>query len=184
MVSYARLRTRNQITIAMLTLLKTHRIDDIEVTQICEAALIKRSTFYRYFHDKIEVTEAVLDKLLEDWQNADQEQGQRTAAEIADFFMDNYDVLSHLRVEPYSRHYADIQRILQRWIMAQLGHRQSSTQPFIERIRRTHDPMLSIIFILDGTFGVLAQANLSNQRDRLRVKAFLMEVVTGIQDHK
>ncbi|MTV82278.1 TetR/AcrR family transcriptional regulator [Secundilactobacillus folii] len=182
MVSYARLRTRNQITIAMLTLLKTHRIDDIEVTQICEAALIKRSTFYRYFHDKIEVTEAVLDKLLEDWQNAGH--GERTPAEIADFFMDNYDVFSHLQVDASSRHYADIQKILQRWIMARIGQRKKFTQPVIERVRRTHDPMLSIIFLLDGTFGVLAQANLSNQRDRLRVKAFLMEVVEGIQNYK
>lgn len=182
MVSYARLRTRNQITMAMLTLLKTHRIEEIEVTQICEAALIKRSTFYRYFHDKIEVTEAVLDKLLADWQNAGNE--ERTPAEIAEFFMDNFDVLSHLRVDTSNRHYADIQRILQRWLMARIGQRKKSSSPVIERIRRTHDPMLSIIFILDGTFGVLAQANLSNQRDRLRVKAFLMEVVDGIQNYK
>jgi Transcriptional regulator len=178
MVSYARLRTRNQITMAMLTLLKTHRIENIEVTQICEAAFIKRSTFYRYFHDKLDLSEAVLDKLLENWQNDGHE--EHTAAEIADFFMDNYDVLSHLRVDPNSRHYAETQRILQNWLMTHITAEDESAPTVIYKIRRAHDPMLLSTFLLEGVFGVLAQANLSNQRDRLRVKAFLVEVVERI----
>ncbi|MCH5461604.1 TetR/AcrR family transcriptional regulator [Lactobacillus sp. LC28-10] len=178
MVSYARLRTRNQITSAMLTLLKTHRIENIEVTQICEAAFIKRSTFYRYFHDKIELTQAVLDKLLEDWQSA----GGKvpTAAKIADFFMDNYDVLSHLRVNPCNRHYAEIQKLLQTWLMNHITAEDQSATPIIYKIRKAHDPMLLSAFLLDGTFGVLAQADLSNQRDRLRVRAFLIGIVERV----
>lgn len=182
MVSYARLRTRNQITMAMLTLLKTHRIENIEVTQICEAAYIKRSTFYRYFHDKMDLTEAVLNKLLDDWQSDGLT--EHTAAEIADFFMDNYDVLSHLRVDPHNRHYAENQQLLQNWLMTHITEENENTPSVIYKIRKAHDPMLTSTFLLEGTFGVLAQANLSNQRDRLRIKAFLIEVVEGINQSR
>ena len=178
MVSYARLRTRNQITMAMLTLLKTHRIENIEVTQICEAAFIKRSTFYRYFHDKIDLTEAVLDKILEGGQNDGRT--EHTAAEIADFFMNNYDVLSHLRVNSNNRHYAENQRLLQNWLMTQITQVDKSAPPIVNKIRKSHDPMLISSFLLEGTFGILSQIDLTNQSDRLRMKAFLIEVVEKI----
>ncbi|GAX05713.1 TetR family transcriptional regulator [Secundilactobacillus pentosiphilus] len=178
MVSYARLRTRNQITMAMLTLLKTHRIENIEVTQICEAAFIKRSTFYRYFHDKIDVTQAVLDKLLEDWRNDGKE--EHTAADIADFFMNNYDVLSHVRVDPNNRHYAENQQLVRNWLLTHISEENKATPAAFTKIRQLHDPILASAFLLEGTLGVLAQADLSNQRDRLRMKAFLVEVIEGL----
>lgn len=178
MASYARLRTRNQITTAMLTLLKTHRIENIEVTQICEAAFIKRSTFYRYFHDKIDLTEGVLDKILEDWLSDGKK--EHTPAEIADFFMDNYDVLSHLRVDPNNRHYAENHQILQKWLMTHITAENQDSPAVIYRIRKSHDPMLLSTFMLEGVFGVLGQADLANQRDRLRLKAFLVEMIEKI----
>lgn len=45
---------------ALLELLKTKSFDDIKVTEICDKALIHKTTFYNHFEDKYELLNYVL----------------------------------------------------------------------------------------------------------------------------
>ncbi|WP_462394824.1 TetR/AcrR family transcriptional regulator [Lentilactobacillus parabuchneri] len=56
-------RTRRIIKQAMINLLQSKRFDDITVKDICDSALIHRSTFYRYYQDKIDLADDILHDL-------------------------------------------------------------------------------------------------------------------------
>lgn len=54
-------RTVRDFQNALLTLLKTNSFDQLTIDQICNEALLHRSSFYRYFKDKYDLLEQTLD---------------------------------------------------------------------------------------------------------------------------
>ena len=56
-------KTKTYLANALLELLKTKRFDDIKVTEICDKALIHKTTFYNHFEDKYELLNYVLLKI-------------------------------------------------------------------------------------------------------------------------
>lgn len=54
-------RTVRDFQNALLTLLEKHSFDHLTVDQICNEALLHRSSFYRYFSDKYDLLEQTLD---------------------------------------------------------------------------------------------------------------------------
>ena len=57
-------RTVRDFQNALLTLLKTNSFDHLTVDQICNEALLHRSSFYRYFNDKYDLLEQTLDSQI------------------------------------------------------------------------------------------------------------------------
>ena len=56
-------KTKTYLANALLELLKTKRFDDIKVTEICDKALIHKTTFYNHFEDKYELLNYILLKI-------------------------------------------------------------------------------------------------------------------------
>ena len=56
-------KTKTYLANALLDLLKTSSFDDIKVTEICDKALIHKTTFYNHFDDKYELLNYVLLKI-------------------------------------------------------------------------------------------------------------------------
>ena len=48
-------KTKIYLSNALLELLKTKSFDNIKVTEICDKALIHKTTFYNHFEDKYEL---------------------------------------------------------------------------------------------------------------------------------
>ncbi|MDZ5723391.1 TetR family transcriptional regulator [Eubacteriaceae bacterium ES2] len=53
------LKNKQLIKSAFLELLSTKRFEDITVSQICQKALINRSTFYFHYENKVELLEVI-----------------------------------------------------------------------------------------------------------------------------
>ncbi|QNQ84335.1 TetR/AcrR family transcriptional regulator [Lactobacillus sp. PV037] len=58
-------RTQLDLIRTMESLLNRKKFEDITINDICSNALITRGTFYRYFKDKYELTQAVLEYIGE-----------------------------------------------------------------------------------------------------------------------
>lgn len=59
------IKTKKALTEALLTLMKQKNFDKIKISDICEEALINRSTFYAHYEDKYDL----LISLIEDIKN-------------------------------------------------------------------------------------------------------------------
>ena len=57
-------RTVRDFENALLTLLEDHSFEHLTVEQICQEALLHRSSFYRYFRDKYDLLEQTLETQL------------------------------------------------------------------------------------------------------------------------
>lgn len=57
-------RTVRDFQNALATLLETKPFEKITVDQICNEALLHRSSFYRYFHDKYDLLEQLINTRL------------------------------------------------------------------------------------------------------------------------
>ncbi len=58
-------RTVRDFEVALMNLLLTTSFERITVDQICDEALLHRSSFYRYFHDKYDLLEQTLGAWVE-----------------------------------------------------------------------------------------------------------------------
>ncbi|GIC75007.1 hypothetical protein LFLT20_20110 [Limosilactobacillus fermentum] len=58
-------RTVRDFEVALMNLLLTTSFERITVDQICDEALLHRSSFYRYFHDKYDLLEQALGAWVE-----------------------------------------------------------------------------------------------------------------------
>lgn len=61
------IKTLRQIDDALLTCLKSTSQQKLTVDQLCETALINRSTFYKYYLDKYDLIENYLERVLNDF---------------------------------------------------------------------------------------------------------------------
>lgn len=54
-------RTQRDLVEAMVNLLRKEPFEKITIDDICDEALVHRSTFYRYYHNKYELLESMLE---------------------------------------------------------------------------------------------------------------------------
>ncbi|MGI6230516.1 MAG: TetR/AcrR family transcriptional regulator [Tractidigestivibacter sp.] len=73
------IRTRHCIENALLELMQTNSLGKLSVSQICDAALVNKGTFYRYYQDKYDLASRTASELLTEM---DQLLRQRFAARI------------------------------------------------------------------------------------------------------
>ena len=60
------IKTKKALYDALRNLMKTKTFEEIKVSDICEEALINRSTFYAHFDDKYSLLESMIDNLKQD----------------------------------------------------------------------------------------------------------------------
>lgn len=63
------------LTIALLELMKTKRIDEISITELIAKAGVSRNSFYRNFNGKRDVLEKRLEVLIREWGKSFEEKG-------------------------------------------------------------------------------------------------------------
>lgn len=63
-------RTLKNLSAALLDLLQTKTLEQISVSEVCEAAMVRRATFYRHFKGKTELFEYVVANIRKDIQNS------------------------------------------------------------------------------------------------------------------
>lgn len=83
MKTIKRNRTTLAIYQALFELLEVHNFDSITVNDICQQALVSRTTFYSYFDDKYEL---VIFAFKEERESLDIIKGQRYRKEFKSFF--------------------------------------------------------------------------------------------------
>ena len=64
------IKTEKALYEGLLNLMKDKSFEEINVVDICNAALINRSTFYDHFNDKYELLQALMDDMAIELGNA------------------------------------------------------------------------------------------------------------------
>ncbi len=103
------IRTRRDISNALLKLMLKKKFEDITVIDICENALVTRATFYKYFEDKYHLVSCIIEdykndvilKALKDFKYTSPKELYMKIAEICiDFISDNIELfLSFIKNE-------------------------------------------------------------------------------------
>lgn len=57
------IKTRNALRDALVTLMKDKQFEEIKISDICDTALVNRSTFYAHYEDKYELLVDIIDSL-------------------------------------------------------------------------------------------------------------------------
>ena len=57
------IKTRNTLRDALVTLMKDKQFEEIKISDICDTALVNRSTFYAHYEDKYELLVDIIDSL-------------------------------------------------------------------------------------------------------------------------
>lgn len=61
-------RTHKLLSYALISLLKEKSFDDIRISDICDNAMVHRTTFYKHFEDKYHLLDFMLRQLIQDFQ--------------------------------------------------------------------------------------------------------------------
>lgn len=72
-------RTRKSLTVALFELLEKFPLEKISVIDICETAMVHRSTFYAHFEDKYHLLNFIIDDITEELFNKTIEMGSLTS---------------------------------------------------------------------------------------------------------
>jgi AcrR family transcriptional regulator len=111
-------RTLKNLKSSMVSLLSRKAFEQIQVTEICEKAMIPKSTFYNYFEDKYDLLTFVITDLLHDlYPQVKQKQDQSLVTEelidrVIDIVTENDETLR--RILRYNRADRHLQHEFQR----------------------------------------------------------------------
>lgn len=146
-------RTVRDFENALESLLKTHRFEKITVDQICEEALLHRSSFYRYFHDKYDLLEKLmsnrLGQLMEKANSEDQ-----IIDRITNYMNDNKDIYRHLSGDNSSSTlHVEIMRILSDVILQQ-SKQKDVKSTILQQINQSQDPELEAYTFSGAIMGI------------------------------
>lgn len=73
----------NQITEAMVELLKEKEMSNISISELCDKAQIGRTSFYRNFESKEEIIEFIIERKIDEW---DSSRDKESEEGISQFF--------------------------------------------------------------------------------------------------
>lgn len=84
-------KTKRNLYEGLLSLMKEKTFEEIKVSEICQAALVNRSTFYDHFFDKFELLESLIKDLKMDLTAKLKENNQLETAK--DYYMEMIKIL-------------------------------------------------------------------------------------------
>lgn len=141
-------RTVRDFQNALETLLRTKPFEKITVDQICAEALLHRSSFYRYFHDKYDLLEQLINNRLNQLiaeSSSEEDFIQLTVT----YLSDNKNVFRHLSADgANSTLYTEMIRIISEVLLKQADlSQQVKVSEVAKEIHESQNPeMLSYIY--------------------------------------
>lgn len=141
-------RTVRDFQNALESLLRTKPFEKITVDQICAEALLHRSSFYRYFHDKYDLLEQLINNRLN--QLIDEAKSEDDFIQLTvSYLSDNKNVFRHLSADgANSTLYTEMIRIISEVLMKQAkSTRQVQISEVVKELHDSkHPEMLSYIY--------------------------------------
>lgn len=173
------LRTRRELFATMEKLLYEKRFEEITINDICDRALITRSTFYRYFKDKYDLTEGLIEYI------GDRDLNKRRTSYIDFFndlnnFVERNDQLIH-NLNPFSQYrlnfYTDFLTIIRRVILSYYeNNRDQKEDPVIRTVDNSADKEKLIQFIAGGIIALL-NSDYANHQENIK---FMISIVESL----
>jgi AcrR family transcriptional regulator len=173
-------RTRRIIKQAMINLLQSKRFDDITVKDICDSALIHRSTFYRYYQDKIDLADDILHDLTSELSGSPTD---KTAVlkQITQFMTQNVGLIRHLVPENESKFYDEFRHILEGLFQERVNNSDYQNDPIVTLIKNSTSPTLMMSFLANIIMGFFAeQLEYSPSHSLDEVEEFLVDIINKL----
>lgn len=178
MLTQTQKRTRKEIILALFDLLETQNFTEITVNQICDQALIHRSTFYRYFHDKFDLTESLLEELANDLSSEAAKKQRDTLSEIDRFIVRNLNLIQNLLPDQYSKFFPEFTRIIEDLIISRLNEKNLQNDLIVKIVNDSDYPELMVSFITNSVMGVLSKMfNDPSEQNVQNIKDFLFQTL-------
>lgn len=145
-------RTVRDFQNALETLLRTKPFEKITVDQICGEALLHRSSFYRYFHDKYDLLEQLINNRLDQLSSEASNESALIEATV-NYLNENKAVFRHLAADSAnSTLYTEMLRIISEVLIKQ-SEDQTSQGEVIKVIRRSNNPELQACALAGAVMG-------------------------------
>ena len=140
-------RTVRDFQNALLTLLEEHSFEHLTVDQICQEALLHRSSFYRYFRDKYDLLEQTLGTQIN--RLVDSSDSEDDLIKQLIYYVNDYkNVFRHLASESaHSSLYAEMMHILSQIMLERRC--EKSNDSIIQLLQQTDDPEM-LAYVLSG----------------------------------
>jgi len=175
-LSQTQKRTKREIILSLFDLLETNSFANITVNQICETAMIHRSTFYRYFNDKFDLAENLLEELADRLSREANKNQRDTLAEIDRFLVENLHLIQNLIPDQYSKFFPEFSRILEDLITSRLKEKDLQNDMIVRIVNESAYPELMVSFITNSVMGVLTKLFENPSKENMQqVKNFLFE---------
>lgn len=139
-------RTVRDFQNALETILRTKPFEKITVDQICDEALLHRSSFYRYFHDKYDLLEQLISNRLNQLM-AESSSEEDFIQLTINYVNDNRNVFRHLSADSAnSTLYTEMIRIISEVLIKQ-AEAPKQVSEIVKEIHESNNPeMLSYIY--------------------------------------
>lgn len=175
-MSQTQKRTKREIILSLFDLLETNSFANITVNQICETAMIHRSTFYRYFNDKFDLAENLLEELADRLSREANKNQRDTLAEIDRFLVENLHLVQNLIPDQYSKFFPEFSRILEDLITSRLKEKDLQNDMIVRIVNESAYPELMVSFITNSVMGALTKLFENPSKENMQqVKNFLFE---------
>lgn len=140
-------RTVRDFQNALLTLLEENSFEHLTVDQICQEALLHRSSFYRYFHDKYDLLEQTMGMQIN--RLVDSSDSEDDLIKQLIYYVDEHkNVFRHLASESaHSSLYAEMMHILSQIMLERRNEKSSDS--VIKLLQQTDDPEM-LAYVLSG----------------------------------
>lgn len=138
-------RTVRDFQNALLTLLETNSFDHLTVDQICNEALLHRSSFYRYFNDKYDLLEQTMDAQIS--QIADSGELEEDVVKQFVLYIDGHkDMIRHLASSnSHSSLYTEMLQVFSQVLLDRRDHGTKDT--VIKALQQASNPeMMAYVF--------------------------------------
>ena len=112
-------RTKVHIQQTFYTLLKTTNFSDISIQDICDQAMIHRSTFYRYYNDKYVLLNIVVEGTIKELYTTLPFSESKTTfvAHVADYIEDNMSFFKHITAENSEYLYESLDQFISQMLL-------------------------------------------------------------------
>lgn len=135
---YTTERTRRQILLGFRNVLKAKRFSAITVQDICDEALIHRTTFYRYYEDKYHLLKDFIYHLAEELTRREKESDADVFRLLVDYVEENRSLLEHALLD------SDSQILFKSMVEIAAGlireQSKSRNDPLSEKLRQSRYP--------------------------------------------
>lgn len=156
MKNNSQIRTKRDITNAFLELLKSRTFQSITINDICEKAMVHRSTFYRYYKDKYDLLEHVTSIIAQNfYQHAtlNRDSNRSFFEDLLDYVEDNRHIFLNITIKNSSNNiYNELINLGSKIL---LENAKMMEDPISKKIRHFEHAKLACDFYSSGFINLL-----------------------------